>query len=478
QGPIEVDVSSVAPRHPIGMPQLLNEEELKSNNCLLLGIEISPFYINMENGLVYPLLFRTLRSELSKTLKKTVFDFVRIQTPHKFTNYHMLGRQSVLKAVWKIDQQLVDINNKFKFLLLVTPINEDKAWEKFKKNRFEKDPIFLYRLLPIDTEELKKELFNIPIESVDDPTLSYLFREKRQELDQMLSMLAFRETNNFLYGSLQLFGGVKDGLLKLAEGLLAVFTEKDNDEKEVVTAEQFAKRAKIEFEYLQSQYPGMNAEIQIRSDIIGLMVSDGNLLIGKNASFAKDRVEALIQHEVGTHVLTYYNGKAQPLKQLYSGVPGYEELQEGLAVLSEYFMGGLNSDRLRILAARVVAINALIDGADFIQTFRLLKDKYNFSSYSSFSITSRVFRSGGFTKDAVYLRGLVSLLAYLKKGNAIEPLLIGKISEDYIPIMQELMYRNVLNPIPLKPRYLTMPQAEEKKMKLKEGLTIYNLIDN
>jgi uncharacterized protein (TIGR02421 family) len=208
------------------------------------------------------------------------------------------------------------------------------------------------------------------------------------------------------------------------------------------------------------------------------MVSEGNLLIGKKTRIAKDRIEALVQHEVGTHILTYYNGKAQPLQQLYSGVPGYEELQEGLAVLSEFFMGGLNQDRLRTLAARVVAIHAMIEGAGFIETFRLLKDKYNFSAYASFSITTRVFRSGGFTKDAVYLRGLVSLLEYLKQGHELEPLLIGKIRQDYIPIMQELIYRNVLKPIPLKPRYLLDPSIKDKIQKLKEGVTVYKLIDN
>ncbi|CAN5128649.1 flavohemoglobin expression-modulating QEGLA motif protein [soil metagenome] len=473
-----VEVSSEDARHPKKLQPLLTEKELKSINCLLLGLEVSPFYMNEDTGMVYPLLFRTLRTELSKVIKKTIFDFVRIQTPHKYSNFYMLGRQAVLKAVWRVDQQLVEINNLFKFLLLVTPVNADEAWHRFKKKKFEIEPIFLYRLLPVDTEELKRKLFNIPIERVDDITLSYLFRDKRQEMDKMLTMLADRETPNFLYGSLQLFGGVKDSLLKLAEGLLAVFNEASKEEKEHISAEEFARIAEKEIEFLKDQLPELDAQVQIRSDIVGLMVSEGNLLIGENSNIAKDRIEALIQHEVGTHILTYFNGKAQPLKQLYSGVPGYEELQEGLAVLSEYLMGGLNQDRLRTLAARVVAIHAMIDGAGFIENFRLLKDKYNFSAYSSFTITSRVYRSGGFTKDAVYLRGLVSLLDYLKQGHELEPLLIGKIRQDYIPIMQELIYRKVLKPIPLKPRYLMDPAIEDKMQKLKKGVTVYNLIEN
>ena len=475
--PVEVDVVSTHERHPENMHSFLTNEELKELNCLNIGLEVYPFYINPETGSVFPVLFRLLRAQLATVFKKTVFDFMRLQTAFKYTNYHMFGRQAVLKAVWKVDDELVEISDSFKFLMLVTPLNTTEAWNTFRNNNFEKPPVFLYRLLPVDPEMLKRKLFNIPIEKIDDPTLSYLFRDKRQEIDRMLSMLYERETKSFLYGSLQLFGGVSNNLLKLAEGILAAFPESCEEEKEKVSPEEFAEKAEEEIKYLKSQFNGVNAKVQIRKDVTGLMVSEGNLLIGNDASIAKERVEALIQHEVGTHVLTYFNGKAQPLKQLYSGSAGYEELQEGLAVLSEFFVDGLNKDRLRTLAARVVAIHAMIEGAGFLEVFKLLKDKYNFSAYSSFSITTRVYRSGGFTKDAVYLKGLVRLLDHLRNGEEIEPLLIGKIRQDYIPFMQELIYRNVLKPIPIKPRYFHSKSFKKKMKKLKEGLTIYNLLE-
>lgn len=475
---VRVDVISTHERHPENMHSFLSEEQLKEINCLNIGLEVFPFYINPETGLIYPVLFRLLRMRLSIVFKKTVFDFVRIQTPFKYTNYHMFGRQSVLKAVWKVDQELVDISDSFKFLMLVTPINTVEAWHAFKESKFEKVPAFLYRLLPVDPENLKRRLFNIEVERIDDPTLSYLFRDKRQEIDRMLSMLSDRETKNFLYGSLQLFGGIEEKLLNLAEGILNTFPEATGCEKELVSTEEFAERAKEEILFLKGQFPEVDAKVEVRKDVTGLMVSEGNLLIGEDAGIPRNRVEALIQHEVGTHILTYFNGKAQPLKQLYSGVPGYEELQEGLAVLSEYFVGGLNEDRLRTLAARVVAIHAMIEGCTFIEVFRLLKIKYHFGAYSSFSITTRVFRSGGFTKDAVYLRGLVALLEYLKGGKDINPLLIGKIRQDYVPFMQELMHRKVLRPIPIKPKYLFNPDVRTKIARLKKGLSVYNLLDN
>ena len=50
-----------------------------------------------------------------------------------------------------------------------------------------------------------------------------------------------------------------------------------------------------------------------------------------------EKAAALLAHEVGTHIVTYVNGKAQPFRQLYAGLAGYEAFQEGIAVLAELF---------------------------------------------------------------------------------------------------------------------------------------------
>jgi uncharacterized protein (TIGR02421 family) len=207
------------------------------------------------------------------------------------------------------------------------------------------------------------------------------------------------------------------------------------------------------------------------------MVSQGNLLIGRSTKIPTSRVEALLQHEVGTHVLTYFNGRAQPFQQLYTGLAGYEELQEGLAVLAEYLVGGLSRPRLRLLAGRVVAVQCLVDGASFIDTFRHLHRTYGFEQRTAFTITVRVYRSGGLTKDAVYLRGLVRVLEYLKGGGELDPLFVGKIMSDHIPIIRELQARQVLRPVPLRPRYLDNPRTAPKLERLRTGLTVLNLVE-
>jgi uncharacterized protein (TIGR02421 family) len=207
------------------------------------------------------------------------------------------------------------------------------------------------------------------------------------------------------------------------------------------------------------------------------MVSRGHLLVGSKTGIPPSRVEALIQHEIGTHLLTYYNGKAQPFHQLYTGLPGYEELQEGLAVISEYLVGGLSKPRLRILAGRVMAVRFLVEGATFVDTFKKLYIDYGFEQRTAFIITLRVYRGGGLTKDAIYLRGLKNLLDYLKLGGELEPLFVGKISADHVPIIEELQYRKVLKSAPLRPRYLTDPKASERLERLRGGLSLLDLIE-
>ncbi|WP_299818460.1 tyrosine/phenylalanine carboxypeptidase domain-containing protein [uncultured Pontibacter sp.] len=456
---------------------LMPEEELKKHAVLILGLELKPVYKSPETGNVYPLLQRTLRHKIADAIKKTIFDFVQVQSSRKVIHFQALGRKAVNRIAWRIDKQLTSISDQFRFLLLVTPVNNNEAWEEFRKSGFEKTPTFHYRLMPVDTDKLKRDLYNIPIEKVDDPTLAFLFRDKRHELDKMITMLSDRSTPDFLYSSMQLYGGVDSQLLKVAEGILAAIPAPTrHTDIELIPVPEFAAMAEQEIAYLKNQYAGVDSGVDVRDDIVGLIVSEGRLNVGTDAKIPRHRAQALIQHEVGTHILTYYNGKAQPLQQLYIGSPGYEELQEGLAVLSEWLVGGLDQDRMRILAARVVAVYHLTKGCSFTDNFRRLKDEHHFTDEAAWDITMRVHRGGGLTKDAVYLRGLVHLLEYLKQGKELEPLLIGKIRQDYIPIVQELIYRNVLRPVPLKPRYLLDSGVQPKLEQLKKGISVFNLL--
>ena len=325
---------------------------------------------------------------------------------------------------------------------------------------------------------MKRHLDRIPIEKVEDPALEALFRAQQLELDRKITMLGDRGTDRFLYGSLQLYGKVTDGLLETAREILERISPRSRDEsaRAALDARAFATRAEEEIRYYRDRDPRVWSRVEIRDDVVGLLVSDGNLLIDRRLQVPTSRVEALLAHEIGTHVLTYFNGQAQPFQQLHAGLPNYEELQEGLAVLAEYLTGGLTRPRLRLLAGRVVAAHMRTEDADFVDVFRELDRNYGFARPTAFNITMRIFRGGGLLKDMVYLRGLKRLLAYMAKNGELEPLLVGKFGADHLEIIRELQWRRVLSPSLLRPRYLESPQALARLERVRKGVTVLDLV--
>ncbi len=441
---------------PSKLPAILKHHDVLKYNCYLIGLEISPIFRDPETNELFPLVLRRIQRGLSIAIKKGAFEFSQKQTTLNPASYKSLGRRAVVKAVWEVDQKLAEISNEFDFLLLVTPVNIEQSYQKFIKNRFDKVPVFYYRPITFDPSVLKRKLYEIPFDRIEDPTLSSIFHNKMVELEMKFSMIRDRNTRNFFHGSVQLYGELGKDLTDLANLILDRLSPHSREAagSKRVNAAFFAERARKEIELYREIYPDIQSRVIIRDDITGLMVSRGNLFIGKRVRIPDSRVEALIQHEIGTHVLTYINGLNQPFKQLQGGLAGSDELQEGIAVLSEYLVGGLSAPRFRLLAGRVTASEMLTDGATFIDTFRELYHRYGFSQRAAYIITSRVFRSGGFTKDAIYLRGFIRLVKYIRNGGDLETLLVGKISLEDISLIKELQLRKVLNPVLLSPQYL------------------------
>jgi len=464
---------------PPGLPSLIPHNKAIELGCRTIGLQIKPIYRNNKTKEIYSLMLQHIKKGIGRTLKQTFFEFTQKLTTQSPPHYHSLGRRAVVKAVFTVDKQLARVSDAFDFLLQVTPVNSEQAWLKFKKDKFNVDPIFRYRPRSANPDLLMRTLYNIKIERVEDPTLSQLFKEKREELDKQISMIRDRGSKRFLYGSLHLFGDVKQELLKFAELILDRIPSRSREQsgRKRMGCDEFAQLAIDEINYYKNINPKFSARVEIRDDIpSGLMVSKGNLLIGKSTTIPNSRADALLQHEIGTHIVTYFNGLSQPFEQLHVGLSGYEELQEGLAVLAEYLVGGLSKPRLRLLAGRVVAVKSMIEGATFIETFRLLDRNYDFERRTAFVITFRVYRGGGLTKDAVYLRGLKGIIDYFKLGGELEPLFVGKISAKDIPVIEELQYRKILIPAPLKPRYMNDPKIMERIESLRGGLSLLNLI--
>ncbi|MCA1844677.1 MAG: DUF1704 domain-containing protein [Actinobacteria bacterium] len=481
-GPAQTEtVDDRAPAPPRSR-SLLAPDEQRASGVLLVGLEVPGFFLDT-GGQPFPAVLRRLQGDLGRALQQAAFDFATVQTNLRPEHFRALGPRRLLNATRQADRRLAEIAERIDYLLAITPVNADAAWAEFRDGGLGHEPTFHYRPLPVDPDLLKRALYNVPLEQVEDPTLAAIFRAQRQALDRQVSLLEDRNSAAFLPTSLQLFGGVDDDLYQLAEALLrrigeqaAALGECALTPEPCLDAAAFAERARAELVHYRTGLDPLEAGVAVRDDVPGVLVSHGQLLVGSGVQIPSHRVEALVHHEVGTHIVTAVNGRAQPLRLLSAGLAGYEETQEGLAVLAEFVVGGLTADRLATLAARVVAVGRLLAGDSFVDTFRDLHDGHGLTAAQAFRVTMRVYRSGGLTKDAIYLRGLDRLLRYLADGRPLDPLLVGKVPLESVSMVQELQWRGVLRPPRLQPRWLTAPGSDERLAALRAGMGILDLV--
>jgi uncharacterized protein (TIGR02421 family) len=138
------------------------------------------------------------------------------------------------------------------------------------------------------------------------------------------------------------------------------------------------------------------------------------------ASFTSYDRHQLLAHEAFVHSLTALNGRAQPhLTSLARTSPRVTATQEGLAVFAELMSGSIDIARLKRISLRILAIDMALGGADFVEVFRYFHAQGQ-GVADSFHSAQRVFRgvplTGGaaFTKDNVYLSGLLTVHTYFR----------------------------------------------------------------
>ncbi|MDQ0322563.1 uncharacterized protein (TIGR02421 family) [Pararhizobium capsulatum DSM 1112] len=442
-----------------------------------VAVRFAPIYRQPMSQTIFPDLRERLVANIFDACLKACAAFVETSGGQKLTTHRALGRKAFVDAVSRADRSMDDVASSFDFLLAVTPINAAAAWHAFQAAKFREPPLFLYRPLTLQVEAEKRKLFSIAFDRFEDPVLHQLYREKQQELDLQLSMISARETARFVEYGRALYGPVERPLLKAATDLLAQTAKhagEDDDPSGDIPYDwqEIVAAAEAMIAAYRQVYAGFEATVEVRDDLpSGLLVSSGKLLVARGTLIAANRLEALLSHEVGVHLLTYVNGSAQGLRLFRSGLAGYEGMQEGLAVFSEYMVGGMTPARLRLIAARVVACASMLSGADFIETFNLLVRDHGFRPAGAFHLTLRIYRGGGLAKDAIYLRGLLELLAHLEAGGALDPFWMGKIAASHFRVMQELGLRGLLKVPAVRPAFLKAHGAQARLDNARAGLS-------
>lgn len=355
-----------------------------------------------------------------------------------------------------VDAELARLDAEIDWLLALSPVGNDVLWASFQASGRTAIPPLQYLDLDIDLHAAREELLALPVEDVESPLLSGLLAEKQRELDRMIELVRLRGTDGFINASLDLFGGVESSLLHLARDILDNVVGTGAPPQADAGIDEVLEAVEHEMDWYRECSPDFSCEVMVDTDLSSLMmVSHDTFYIDGDIRIPRARVQPLIQHEIGTHVVTRHNGRRQALKQLEVGLAHYDPLQEGLGVLGEFMAGYLPAGRLRALAGRVVATEMAIHGKDVPDIFDCLHRGHDISTDDAFDIAVRARRGGGLTKDAVYLRGLRDLLEYLHEGGDFESLFVGKFALSHLVVLDQLREEGWVATPELLPRYCT-----------------------
>jgi uncharacterized protein (TIGR02421 family) len=398
-----------------------------------------------------------LKAGLKSAIIATAIDFSRKSTRLKKAKTTDVLSSSLEKVVLQIDKKVYTLGSGLNTLAFLTPINYNLEKKNFFACKFRSNPQFKYKQLNINPYKIKEALYRLPIDDIADITLLKLYRASIDALAVKVEMLATIGTPNFLYNSLRYYGEPSGNDKKNAHFILHLYEGKHRQKEE----EQIVSLDEVVSTFREAgDYYGLDIKVELSNKIVAnALVNNMRIVINKNLQISRQELTALVNHELGVHVLTMHNALIQPLNILKIGLPFNTLTQEGLAILSEYLSGALLIKRLKILSLRVIGVSLMLDGHDFKSVFMTFVDDYKIDPHNAFSMTSRIFRGGGFTKDYLYLRGFKLAYKAYMSGENIFNLLIGKTSFEYQKEVVELIDRNIL----LAPKYKTRSFVEPVK---------------
>ena len=358
----------------------------------------------------------------------------------------------------KAKQAAAILNETAKGLPLLKSMNWDDRW---RKKFLETEALPRPTYSKVDTTHIKEAVASARALLDGDHPVTKFVRRFSVTLEEMGGLLDSRGTAQFLTHSKALFGEPTQLMIDRKTRVLDLARHMDGsldglDFKHLVMegcqvefgGAEFARRLRP---HLKHHFGEDAPRVQVKPNLSAkALAGRTRIRVKSSAVFGAREVDQLLQHEALVHVATGLNGGAQDgFPFLARAHAGTTEIQEGLAVFAEIISGAMDPDRFRRLSDRVLAIQMCIDGADFKEVFDFYVPRSH-SREEAFENTRRIFRggviSGGapFTKDMVYLNGLLRVHNYMRsvvklgRADLIRILWSGKLDLNDVPALAYL----------------------------------------
>jgi uncharacterized protein (TIGR02421 family) len=388
-----------------------------------------------------------LKAGFKSAISETAAFFVRRYGKKKKTQKADVLSSTISPEVLVLDKKLFSLCKHIETLNFINPINLTVQRNLFFRKNSCISPNFHYKQLDINPYKFREQLYKLPVEDVFDADIHQLYRHFIDNLASKIDLLTTIGTDDFVYNSLKYYGEPSPNDIANARFILHLTNEQSSSEINTFNADEA-----VQYFQAQAKKWKLNCNIEKSAKIVAkAMVNNEKalLLINKDAVFNQKELHAYAYHELGIHMLTTINAKKHPLTVFSLGLTGNTHTQEGLALYSEYRSGSLTIQRLQTIALRVIAVQYMLKQGDFVKTYHTLMNEFDLEKNFAFTLTIRVYRGGGFTKDHLYLKGFRDVLN-LAKDNSINNLLVGKIGALDLDITNEIVERGLISkPQPL-----------------------------
>lgn len=349
------------------------------------------------------------------------------------------------EALESIDELLFEFGKVILPLYHIEPINEAEQKELFLKGEI-KNPNFKYKNIEYDSDELRKNVESIEI---PDSPFSEMYRKKQKSLLLEDKIVVNRGDEDIVRSAtVKMHGLPSQETIIYADEILRTLPRKEAPK--IVPSDVI--KESLETALLENGLDGWSVEYSDKK-LTTVIASKKKITICKHREFAEMDSERLKVHEVGVHTIRAANGYMQPLKIFATGFPGYLSTEEGLTTYFEEITGNSSDEILRDYASRVIAVDSVLNGLNFINTFERLKE-YGYSDDKAWDLSLRAYRGGGYIKDHIYLEGYSKVKEFAANNGDFRTLYVGKVGIEDISLMKSLLTEGIIEDAKHLPYFL------------------------
>ncbi|MDY6778759.1 MAG: DUF1704 domain-containing protein [Candidatus Nanohaloarchaea archaeon] len=343
-----------------------------------------------------------------------------------------------MTASEEIDRLVSEVKEDLQLLSLVSPTNLDEQKEKFLQGEVE-NPEFEYSDPPEELDTFEQELDRLKPPEDEDEAVQELYAKTIDELKTFIGIAKnIGDEEKVREYSKKIWGKPDEETLELAKDTLR-YSDRTQESEEYIRASGMKNRVEEVLEDLDVDWDAFYAD----TTTMRVFPAEERLEIPAGREFTENELERLPVHEIAGHALRGASGAEQPYGIMQSGAGEYKQIEEGITTFLEDAAGLMDTETIRKYAARVIAVDSMLEGDSFRETYEKLTDpdhgEYRVDEDTAWSVTYRAHRAGGLSKDHIYLDLYRKLTDYLEEEEGdLKDLYIGKVNTDDAERLSEL----------------------------------------